>query len=118
MQEYHDNVEPYISNFAESTIETGRTRLILVDSTSSSEETVSAILRDAISPKVLLVNHEILLPVDAIAANLAIKYNMMYISVFQLIKKEIEGNTEFGKRLIATKKNKPLVQGEYAGKEE
>jgi hypothetical protein len=60
MQEYQENVEPYISNFAEGTIETGRSRLILVDSTSSSEESVSAILRDAISPKVLFINHEIL----------------------------------------------------------
>jgi hypothetical protein len=118
MQEYHDNVEPYISNFCEHTIESGRTRLILVDTTSSSEEVVATVLRDAICPKVILVNHEILLPVDAICANLAIKFNMMYISVFQLIKKEIEGNTEFGKRLLATKKSKPLSQGEYAGKDE
>jgi hypothetical protein len=58
------------------------------------------------------------LPVDAIASNLAIKFNMMYISVFQLIKKEIEENTEIGKRLIVTKKTKPLAQGEYAGKDE
>ncbi len=69
-------------------------------------------------PKVILVNHEILLPVDAVCANLAIKFNMMYISVFQLIKKEIEGNTEFGKRLLSTKKTKPLASGEYAGKDE
>ena len=65
-----------------------------------------------------MVNHEILLPVDAICSNVAIKFNMMYISVFQLIKKEIEGNTEMGKKLLATKKSKPLVQGDYAGKEE
>jgi hypothetical protein len=118
MQDYHENVEPYISTFCESSIETGRTRLILVDTTGTSEEIVAGVLRDAICPKVILVNHEILLPVDAICANLAIKFNMMYISVFQLIKKEIEGNTEFGKSLLATKKSKPLAQGEYAGKDE
>lgn len=109
MQDYHEYVESYISTHCETSIESGRTRLILVDTTASSEEVVSAILRDAISPKVILVNHEILLPVDAICANLAIKFNMMYISVFQLIKKEIEGNTEFGKSLLATKKSKPLA---------
>ena len=118
MQEYHENVEPYISIFCEHSIELGRTRLILLDTTASSEEAVAAVLRDAVCPKVILVNHEILLPVDAICANLAIKFNMMYISVFQLIKKEIEANTEFGKRLAATKKSKPLSSGEYAGKDE
>ena len=118
MQDYHDNVEPYISSFCEHSIEIGRTRLVLLDTTGSSEEIVSSVLRDVMSPKVILVNHEILLPVDAICANLAIKFNMMYISVFQLIREEIEGNTEFGKRLLATKKYKGLAQGEYAGRDE
>jgi hypothetical protein len=111
-------VDPYVSTFSEHSLETGRTRLILLDTTTASEESVAALLRDAMCPKVILVNHEILLPVDAICANLAIKFNMMYISVFQLIKREIEGNTEIGKRLLATKKSKGLAQGEYAGRDE
>jgi hypothetical protein len=82
MQEYHENVEPYVSSYCEHTIETGRTRLLLVDTTASSEEAVAGLVRDSMCPKVILVNHEILLPVDAICANLAIKFNMMYISVF------------------------------------
>lgn len=88
--DFQEHIEPYISSYAEHHIESGRTKLVVVDTTQSSEETVSNILRDAIAPKVILVNHEKRLPVDAIAANLGIKYNFMYLSVYQLIKGHIE----------------------------
>lgn len=65
-------------------------------------------LKDAMAPKVILVNHEKRLPVDAICANAGIKYNFMYISVYQLIKHHISNATAFGKRLLASKKTKPL----------
>jgi len=115
MNEYQHNVEPYISQFSESTIETGRTRLVLIDTTASSEEYVANTLKDFLAPKVILLNHEKRVPVDVVAANIAIKFNFMYISVYQLIKQHIETNTPWGKRLLLTKKQKALdLQNEGA----
>jgi hypothetical protein len=39
---------------------------------------------------------------------LAIKYNFLYISVYQTIKQHIENNTDLGRRLLATKKSKDI----------
>lgn len=108
MQDYADNVEPYVSGFCEQYIESGRTKLVQVDTTGSSEETLGNVLRDAMAPKVILVNHEKRLPVDAICANAGIKYSFMYISVYQLIRQHVEHGTAFGKRLLDTKKTKAL----------
>ena len=104
MNEYQANIEPYISQFSESTIETGRTRLVLLDTTASSEEYVANTLKDFLAPKVILLNHEKTVPVDVVAANISIKFNFMYISVYQLIKQHVEANTQWGKRLLLTKK--------------
>lgn len=43
-------------------------------------------LRGLFSAKVILVNHEKRLEVDTVCSNLSIKYNMLYMSVYQLIK--------------------------------
>lgn len=69
-----------------------------------SMETLTNQLVEIFKPKVVLVNHEKRLTVDTTCANLAIKYNFLYISVYQTIKQHIESNTEMGKRLLATKK--------------
>lgn len=62
------------------------------------------------SVKVILVNHEKRLEVDTPCSNLAIKYNMLYLSVYQLIKAHISQNTAIGKALVASKKIKPLTK--------
>ena len=54
------------------------------------------------------MNHEKKLQVDTTCANLAIKYNMIYISAYQVIKNHIEQGTEWGKKLIASKKEKTI----------
>lgn len=119
MNDYQENVESYIGAYAEQHIENGRTKLVVVDTAQSSEETVGNILKDSMAPKVILVNHEKRLPIDAIAANLGIKYNFMYLSVYQLIKSQIEECTAFGKRLAASKKAKALTIGvQIQGKDE
>jgi len=46
-------------------------------------------LRDIFSAKVILVNHEKRLDIDTVCSNLAIKYNYLYISVYQLIRQHI-----------------------------
>ena len=56
----------------------------------------------------ILVNHEKDLPVDTSCSNLAIKHNLIYISVYQLIKEHIEKESEWGKKLCATRKPKVL----------
>ena len=69
------------------------------------------------SPKVVLVNHEKKLGVDTTCANLAIKYNMIYISAYQVIKEHIEKNTERGKKLVESKKAK-LIDASLVGRDE
>lgn len=91
---------------------------MLLDTTASSEEYVSNTLKDYLAPKVILLNHEKRVPVDVVAANISIKFNFMYISVYQCIKKHIEANSEWGKRLLLTKKAKPLSMGQFEGKDE
>jgi hypothetical protein len=75
----------------------------------ASEETQGKALKRLLAPRVIVVNHEKRLGVDTTLANLAIKYSMVYVSVYQLIKEHIEGNTDFGRRLLATKKPKDII---------
>jgi hypothetical protein len=58
--------------------------------------------------KVVIVNHEKRLPVDTACSNLAIKYNMLYLSVYQLIRMHVKKQTPIGKLLAASKKPKAL----------
>lgn len=76
--------------------------------THHSLETTQTALKGKFAPKVVLVNHEKRLGVDTTCANLAIKYNMIYISVYQLIKSNIESKTPWGLKLQASKREKAL----------
>ncbi len=69
----------------------------MYQNTEQSLETVIKEITSKFSPKVILVNHEKNLPVDTTCANLAIKYNMVYISAYQTIKSHILSKTEWGK---------------------
>ena len=77
--------------------------------TDPSLETTFGELTGKFSPQVILVNHEKRLGIDTTCANLAIKYNMIYISAYQIIKQHIEGNSEWGKKLLATKREKEIL---------
>lgn len=70
----------------------------------SSIESTSKHLNNLFAPKVILVNHEKALGVDNACSNLAIKYNMIYISAYQVIKQNIVQKTEWGQRLLANKR--------------
>jgi len=74
--------------------------------TDGSLETTTKELNQRFSPKVILVNHVKSLAVDTSCANIAIKYNMVYVSAYQVIKQHITCNTEWGKRLEATRSTK------------
>ena len=76
--------------------------------TDGSLETTTKELNQRFSPKVILVNHEKSLAVDTPCANVAIKYNMIYISAYQVIKEHITSMTQWGKRLHATRSNKEI----------
>lgn len=69
---------------------------IIHQNTDQSHETVVKEIAQKFAPAVLLVNHEKKYLVDSTCANLAMKYNMIYISVYQLIKKHIEMETSYG----------------------
>jgi hypothetical protein len=77
-------------------------------STDSSLETTLNELNSKFSPKVILVNHEKRLGVDVTCSNLAIKYNLLYISVYQLIMTHIQGGTAWGHKLLASKREKDI----------
>lgn len=68
-------------------------------STDASLESTWEQLRSYFCAKVILINHDDKLDVDTPCANLAIKYNMLYLSVWQLIKEQIEKCTPLGKQL-------------------
>lgn len=74
--------------------------------TDGSLETTTKELNNRFSPKVILVNHVKSLPVDTPCANIAIKYNMVYVSAYQVIKQHVTCNTEWGKKLTATRSTK------------
>lgn len=76
----------------------GKTRVIELNTDASLESTLER-LRSDFCAKVILINHENRLHVDTSCANLAIKFNMLYVSVFQLIKEHIEKQTLIGKAL-------------------
>ena len=76
--------------------------------TDASLETTQNALVQKFSPQVILLNHEKRLGVDTTCANLAIKFNMIYISVYQIIQQHIKNNTEWGKLLKATKRTKSI----------
>lgn len=50
--------------------------------TKASLETTKKDLEGKFNPKVILINHEKRLGIDTTCANLAIKFNMLYISVY------------------------------------
>jgi len=58
-------------------------------STETSLETTQKELMQKFSPKIILVNHEKRLSVDTTCSNIAIKYNMVYISAYQILKDHI-----------------------------
>lgn len=81
---------------------------IIEFNTDASLETTQKALVQQFSPKVILLNHEKRLGVDTTCANLAIKFNMIYISAYQIIQQHIKNNTEWGKALKATKRTKSI----------
>ncbi len=87
-----------------------RVKTIELD-TGVSKESLTVAVRSAFSAKVILVNHEKRIEVDTACSNLAIKYNMLYLSVYQLIRKEILAETELGAALKNSKREKKLDFG-------
>ena len=65
-------------------------------------------MKQAFAPKVILLNHEKRLGTDTACANLSIKYNLIYVSAYQLIRSHIESESEWGQKLLATKRKRKL----------
>lgn len=86
----------------------GKVRIITLACDGSTETQVNN-LKSHFSAKVIIVNHEKKLEVDTTLSNLAIKYNMVYLSVYQLIRAHIGNNTAIGKALVASRKKKNLT---------
>jgi hypothetical protein len=78
--------------------------------TDCSQATTFAELKSKFCAKVVLLNHDPRLLVDVPASNLAIKYNMLYLSVPQLIGENIKNNTALGQKLTKSKQDKELIE--------
>lgn len=78
-------------------------------STDSSLETTNKQLIALFSPQIVLINHEKRLAIDTVCANLAIKYNMLYISAYQVIAEHVQNKTKWGQMLNNSKRNKDLT---------
>lgn len=88
-----------------------KSRIITIDTSKiASIESLAKELNNNFSAKVVLVNHEKSVPVDSVCSNVAIKYNMLYISAYQVIKKHILDKDEWGQKLEANRKNRELIQ--------
>lgn len=94
-------IENYMKNFP------GRCNVIQLK-TDDSLETTYLKLKGLFSPKVILLNHEKRLGTHVTCCNLAIKYNFIYLSAYQIIKEHIENETEWGKKLLLTKRARAL----------
>jgi hypothetical protein len=92
--------EPLVAHYSQFA---GRCNIIN-QSTDLSLETTTSALRQIFQPKIILLNHEKRLGTDTTCSNLSIKYNLIYLSAYQIIKQHIEANTEFGERLLSTKR--------------
>lgn len=103
-----DASEKLKESMAEATLEVADRISTYNLQTDQSFESTQKELANYFLPKVLLVNHEKRLGIDTTCANLAIKYNMIYISAYQIIKGHIEGNTDWGKKLLAGKRTKEI----------
>ncbi len=75
---------------------------------------MTADVRSKFCAKVILVNHEKRIEVDTACSNLAIKYNMLYMSVYQLIKQEICAETALGRALLSSRRQKGMDFGPVA----
>lgn len=91
----------------------GRVKVFDMDTAVSKESLVEDI-RGKFCAKVILVNHEKRIEVDTACSNLAIKFNMMYVSVYQLIKNEICSESALGRALADSKREKELDFGPVA----
>ena len=78
--------------------------------TDKSEESTIADLKGLFCAKIVIVNHSPSLQVDVPCANLAIRYNMLYLSVHQLIREHIRNNTKMGERLLASRQQRQLSE--------
>lgn len=109
-EQWEAKIEGYLTVQIGEQVQSRRTKVIdNLKTDAQSEESQLNILKKILKPRVILVNHEKRLGVDTTCANLAIKYNMVYLSAYQIIKQHIEDRTEFGRRLVATKKPKDIV---------
>ena len=101
-QQAEEDIERYRSCWADVI---SRVKQIKQD-TGCNKEALIAAIKKQFSCKVILVNHEKRIHVDTACSNLAIKYNMLYISVYQLISNEIKAETALGRALAQSKREK------------
>lgn len=106
-QQAEEDIERYRSCWGEVI---NRIKQIKLD-TGCTKETLVAEIRSQFSCKVILVNHEKRIHVDTACSNLAIKFNMLYMSVYQLIKNEIKAETALGRALAQSKREKQIDFG-------
>ena len=87
-----------------------RVKELMFDTGTSKDSMIKTVNKE-FSAKVMLVVHEKRIDVDTACSNLAIKYNLLYLSVYQLIRQEILAQTELGNALAESKRTKAMEFG-------
>jgi len=98
-----------IQIFDQQVTASGKKTTVTIQKTDSSIESVTNDLIRRFAVKIILVNNEKLLPVDNVCANLAIKYDMIYLSASCVIRDHVQNGTDWGKKLAASKKKREVV---------
>lgn len=86
--------------------------------TSLSEEKGKNMALGNFLPRLVLLNHEKRFQTDTPASNLSLRHKFVYISVYQLIRKHIKEETEFGKRLVESRNKQRTIALDYTMKDE
>ena len=79
--------------------------------TGTSKDSMLKAVNKEFSAKVMLVVHEKRIDVDTACSNLAIKYNLLYLSAYQLIRQEVLSQTALGCALAESKRAKSMEFG-------
>ncbi len=86
--------------------------------TSFTEEKGKSMALAHFSPRLVLLAHEKRFQTDTPASNLSLRHKFVYISVYQLIRKHIREETEYGKRLMESRNKQRRITLDYTMKDE
>lgn len=106
---YPDNSQQIVEFFEQkyAGVPADRFWFITINASQTEAGTIDDI-KNTFAPKVILLVHDKRFVTDTPCSNLAIKYNLLYLNAFQLIREEIRKQTPLAAKLLASKKPKSI----------